>query len=108
LEEEGVRRVRVNPDLRPRDQPGARLDVRDLADVGAAADQVLARGFDVLDDQEQPLQGLRQSVTYNVVTSNLAGAGATSDRSISVLLFVSVVLTMTSVGRFGLYRERRR
>src|SRR3954470_14151935 len=37
----------------------AGLEVPDLADVDAAADQVVAGGHDVVDDQEQALVGLR-------------------------------------------------
>src|SRR3954470_24456800 len=35
----------------------AAFDVPDLADVGTAADQILAGGHDVVDDQEQALVG---------------------------------------------------
>jgi hypothetical protein len=40
----------------PRHQALAGHGVEDLADVDAAADEVLAGGFDVVDDQQQPVQ----------------------------------------------------
>src|SRR3954447_22409690 len=57
----GIRELRpgeVGAALRvaPGDDALARLDVPDLADVGAAADQVLTRGLDVVDDDDQALQ----------------------------------------------------
>ena len=45
---------------RPGDAALARLDVPDVADLDAAADQVVTGGDDVVDDEEQALQRARR------------------------------------------------